>query len=93
MDPKGVVSKINMPMFVGLAENETFCEGQPEKVAAGTGSNASLVRFDNALSAGKKEWTFPRRMLHDEQYYNYKCFSFRCPELSYSQQTVSSSTA
>ena len=52
MDLEGVASKINMPVFVGLAENEAFFDGQPEKVAAGIGSNATLVRFDDALGAG-----------------------------------------
>lgn len=41
----GVAKKIKKPTFVGLAMNDIFFAGQPEKVAKAIGPNAELYEF------------------------------------------------
>jgi hypothetical protein len=52
MTLEGIADKIKMPTFVGCAKNDIFFKGQPEKVAAAIGSNATLFEFGDELSAG-----------------------------------------
>lgn len=47
-----IAERIKMPAFVGLAKNDLFFHGQPEKVAKAIGSNATLFEFGDGLSAG-----------------------------------------
>lgn len=48
----GLEDKIACPVWVGLAEDDIFFKGQPEKVKAALGDKAALVRLTEADSAG-----------------------------------------
>ncbi|QIW98291.1 hypothetical protein AMS68_003809 [Peltaster fructicola] len=47
----GVAQKIKMPIFVGDAAEDIFFEGQPPKVAAAIGGNATLFEFTAKYAA------------------------------------------
>lgn len=47
----GIAEKIKMPAFIGLAEEDLFFKGQPERLAEAIGPDAKLFRFGSDQAA------------------------------------------
>lgn len=48
----GITSRIEIPVFIGEAEEDIFFLGQPDQVAREVGKNAKLVKFGTEQGTG-----------------------------------------